>query len=265
VPLLAAQPANWKKWLVKAGVEVGGAIASYLLTSLDYQGETAHDAVQWRHVQLVTRRTAPSGLQEDVAVYGIDLLNLTGGDIDVTWTTGDYTTVQAAFDTYLTAIKPWRSGQALYDQLRIYGRAFNPAMDPKKPFLDSGPPQYISDPADVAGTGTGVLPYQVAMSVTERTALPGHWGRMYLPNLPANALDSVGRWTSTATSAVATYVGNLYATLQAAGFYPVVPVTQVNKSPAHGLLSVNQLSVDDIPDVIRSRRAKMVNARAIWP
>jgi hypothetical protein len=130
-----------------------------------------------------------------------------------------------------------------------------------RPFAETGPPSSLVVIGPSAGTGTGVLPYQTAPTVTFRTAWPKHWGRIYLPVPPAAALDSTGRFTSSYRSTMHTAVKALLGGLHDDGFYPVIPVGQLNKEPWHALLSVSAVVMDDIPDVQRRRRPRQVVSR----
>jgi hypothetical protein len=104
---------------------------------------------------------------------------------------------------------------------------------------------------------------QVAMSVTEKTAFPGHWGRFYLPLSGGSDFTSTRRFDTATVDSVANAVGACYATLQTAEFFPVIPVTQVDKTPARGLLQVTDVQVDDVPDVVRRRRLSQTTYRKV--
>jgi hypothetical protein len=194
---------------------------------------------------------------------GIDIANITGGTIDGTWTTTDYTTCETALDTCLTALKPHFLPTLQVSEYRWYKRRFNP-MTETKPFQDSGPPERVT-PKAILGTSSAFLPRQVACTITERTAWPKHWGRGYFPFGNGAALTTSGRIGTTVVDAIEGAFQTAYATMQAAEFFPVVPVTQVNKDPVRGLLQVTQLQVDDVPDVVRRRRLRNPSYRKIGP
>lgn len=211
-----------------------------------------------RELAVVWRRETFGGPVQDVAMCTFHLMNLTGGAPDATWTTGDYTAAEALFDTWWTAILS-RFNNSL--QLAEYvWRADGPAF---KPHGSSLAPTLRRVARSVPGTNVqSPLPPQVAMSVTEVTAakftvedvegagtqLRNRWGRFYLP---APALDQTnsGRFTSAACTAVSNATKTLYNGLRAADLIPVM------YSPTTGnSWSVDELHVDDICDVIRSRR-----------
>jgi hypothetical protein len=152
-------------------------------------------------------------------------------------------------------------------QTRFYRMAFNPSdpgpgnpSNPPRPFVPTGPPIRIKQHGG-AGTGTGRFPFQVATSITLRTGWPKHWGRFYVPN-PAYAIDADGRIPATHRQFLADEVWDFKQEVEAANFLIATPVSQVSRQKAHGLLGVNAVVVDDIPDVIRRRRPKQAAARS---
>src|SRR6186997_3090031 len=68
--------------------------------------------VQWnsgyelRRVTTLYDRIDDAGFDQDYAMTTLHLLNLTDGDPDSTWTTGDYTTVEGFLDAFWTTLKP---------------------------------------------------------------------------------------------------------------------------------------------------------------
>jgi hypothetical protein len=57
----------------------------------------------------------------------------------------------------------------------------------------------------------------------------------------------------------------LYSALATAELFPVVAVTQVDKAPSRGLLTIDKVTIDDIPDVIRRRRPRNTVYRKTLP
>jgi hypothetical protein len=56
-----------------------------------------------------------------------------------------------------------------------------------------------------------------------------------------------------------------YSGLSANEFFPVIPITQSQKSRVGALEQVTQLRADDVPDVIRRRRFKHASHKATQP
>lgn len=261
MPLLGLTSAQAKlaKWLIRAAGEAVPFALSWLTTDLAANSEAPSD-LEWRRFVLQWSRSTPSGTTEDRAQFKLDLVNITSDELDTTWTTADYYAVRDAFATWRTSMLASVSSSQTFAELRAYRMMFNPAPDLAKPFADSGPPTYVQTIAQ-AGTQTGTLPYQVAPTCTFRTAWAKHWGRIYVPTPGTAAVDSNGRLTSTYRTALQTATATLLSTLHDAGFYPVVPVGQLNKSPFHALIGVTTVVVDDVPDVQRRRRPRQVAAR----
>jgi hypothetical protein len=212
-------------------------------------------------------RTAPGGaLTDDAMQVGLHLLNEDG---DGSWASGDFEAVESAWDDFWASLKPHYLGTTKLAEY-VWHRA-GPAYDPP-----SSPGSAVRRaPRDLPGTGTNLaqLPYQVAVTLTERTMLRKRWGRMYLP-APSHSLmeGSTGRITSTFRELLANAAQTLYVACLDADLVPVVysPAAGVRASKRGGTLpakpaaalKVNTLQVDDVPDVIRSRRLKSVAARS---
>lgn len=115
-----------------------------------------------------------------------------------------------------------------------------------------------------AGTGDlNDLPPQCASAVTLKTSIRRQWGRFYAPCPTTQGLDSdsadadgAGRLHPDYQGALRTATGRLLETLSDAGT-PMVVFSSVH---AHAL-SVDQVQVDDVWDVIRRRRFKHTRSR----
>lgn len=260
-PLPAPLPL-WAKailWLAP----LGEPVADWLIDLLSF-GEDEVDPITWLHVQTVFNRNSPSGTTEDVAVVTFDIVNITGGALDRTWTSGDWTVVNNALATFWTSVSAVMTNNHTFVYRKGYLRTFNPLTE-VKPFADSGGPAFV---AAISGTGqlsTGYMPYQISATITEKTPWPKHWGRLYIPGIGSASFDAYGRIVSATRTAMANAYQALNTTLQAGGFFLVVPVTSVNKTPVRGLLNVTGVQVDDIPDVQRRRRPRQAAARTVLP
>lgn len=243
------------------------AAAAYLEGLLD-QHESVAD-LAWVRAHVRYARTTPAGTSEDFAEFKLDLLNITGGAVDTSWTAGDFAACDTAIQTFLTTQAPRTAPNHTAKEIRYYAMAFNPADpgpgggigSPPRPFLDTGPPIYVKA-VNTVGTNSNWFPYQVSATITLRTAWPRHWGRIYLPGA-ALGLDANGRWTAATTQPTANAMFDLLDDLAAAGFLVVIPTTQASKALVHGLLGVTTAVVDDIPDVVRRRRPKTAAVRSV--
>lgn len=223
----------------------------------------------WMRWHCIVQRTTPVGTVEDRAGFKLDLLNITSGAVDSTWTSTDFTQAITPIDTFLTAIKLQTTPAHSYVEHVVYGMRFNPA-DPgpiapgvtPRPFLNTGPPIYRTPATQVGQAGLSVLPYQTACSITFRTAWPKHWGRIFPPGLTPT-LTANGRWTTSGIQNIANAARAMGSGLADRGFLLVTPVSQLDKQPFHALLGVTDYVVDDVPDVIRRRRPKQASVRAL--
>lgn len=220
------------------------------------------DALEWRRIHCRFDNLGSSDAADDAYVT-FDLVNITGGNVDSSWTTSDYTTCEALFDTFWGSVASYQAANCKLIEYRWYRRKFNDYGD-SQPFQKMGPPERVTTKS-IVGTGANQLPPQAALSVSERTAFPGHWGRFYIPGISTLQVGPTGRPVSSCYNAAASASQTLYAGLGTAEFYPVVPVTQVNKQPNRGLLTVSSIQVDDTFDVIRSRRYRAPTVRVVKP
>jgi hypothetical protein len=250
---------KWAKWIIR-GLAEGLTVVEPLFA---YGHDQAPETIEWRRVQCVFTRATPTGTSEDKAVCTFDLVNITGGAVDTSWVTADYTTAEAKLDTFWNALVTGLSPKLTLSQYRWYKMRFTPpgTTGPKGPkaYVDSVLPERITTKSIIGtGTGTQQVPFQVAATVTEKTAIPKHWGRFYIPNPGITMFDAFGRIAN--PGFIATPAGAMYAALADAELYAVVP------SAAHrSLLGVTQIQVDDVPDVQRRRRPKQPLQRIVAP
>ena len=218
---------------------------------------------QWRRLQIVCDNIATGAVVQDKMIMTFDITNITGGQLDSTWDTTDYTTCESKFTTFLTTMTAHMQAWARFSQYRWYTMRFNPPTT-SKPFQESGPPQRIQT-LSLAGSGTNYQAPQVAISVTEKTSWAKHWGRFYLPGINGTAMKTGGRIDDTLQASINNAVGTLYSDLAAADFQIQVPVTQVDKAPQRILLNVTGTQIDDVPDVVRRRRPRNTLKRLVKP
>jgi hypothetical protein len=195
-----------------------------------------------RRAMIVWEREPTPGPPEDSAVSHVDFVNMTAGAPDDTWVTADFTTLEGYLDTWWAAIKSHVSEICILHQIRWY--RVGPGLSTPNPAVRiterDSPGTDISDP----------LPPQVAMTVTNRTAVRKEWGRMYIPSPGAQQLHtSNGRITTATVDNLATATDALYASSTAADFIPVVWGKARNKT-----FSIEATQVDDLFDVQRRRR-----------
>lgn len=249
--------------LLKWGIRIVPPIYVLGEQLLDFLHE--HDApMEWRHVQVIQTRGTPAGTIEDKAMITFDVLNVTDGNVDSSWTTDDYVALEARLSTFLTAINSVVHTSASWTEIRHYRRAFADPMLPGRRFEASGPPQRVTAIGIAGAASSSQHAYQVALSVTEKTAWPRHWGRFYIPTLGLG-LAASARFSSTTCTTVATAAGALMNGLMDDQLPLVVPSTQADGTLSGYLLAVNSIQVDDVPDVQRRRRPKQPAVRVVVP
>lgn len=219
-----------------------------------------------RKLQVSWSRIPSTGVAQDAAMCTFHFLNLTGGNPDDTWTAADYGAVETAFDTFWGALGTSYSAESILKEYlwRKDGPSFRPhgtELSPTERITARNVPGSISAGAE--------LPPQCACSVTEvipatflahgvgvpgsapgtgRTQLRNRWGRFYLPAPQTNQI-AAGRFTSAFCTKVGDAAKVFYDACVSAQLIPVV------YSPTTGnAWSVDAIHVDDIVDVIRSRR-----------
>lgn len=181
----------------------------------------------------------------------MDFINMTGGAVDDTWTAGDFTTVEAAIDAFWGAIKSSFHTSLVLSELRWY--RLGPGASPPEPTVRV-------TTRSVAGTsGTGSLPQQCAITVSLRTQLRKHWGRMYLPAPTLSAMAAGGLLSNTIVDAIAAAHNTMMGTISTADFYPVV--YSPTKQRAY---SVSRTVVDNVVDIQRRRRPEKQTYQKVY-
>ena len=216
-------------------------------------GTDANSGVGVRRVLLVIDR-ATNHAGADPAVMHFDILNMTGGNPDDTWTAGDYTNVETALDALWGSLKTKVSGNYKLTEYRYY-RVGKGIVPPN--------PAVRTVTRSVAGTSAGNgIPPQVACSLTFRTAARKSWGRTYLPlgALATADLTAGLELSTTAVDALCGFLNTFVTALAANDFYLVV--TSNAKSAA---LNVEKVEVDSNLDVVRRRRFKQSAYKKILP
>jgi hypothetical protein len=184
----------------------------------------------------------------------IDILNVTSGLPDSTWTETDYTTAASYIDAIAAVFLQHAAARYHYTRLDAYIRAFRPYTDPK-PFALSGAPDWSATKNAIA-IGTGSSAPQTSSTVTEVTPSRRHWGRMYSPGLDAGSILASGRLSATTVDGIVNTISARYEDLMQWQLFPVVPTTRVDGVAKRTLQAVTGIKVDDVLDVQRRRRFK---------
>lgn len=184
-------------------------------------------------------------------LFGMHYVNSTGGDLDTTWTTADYTAVEAAVQAFWTANASNISADWRLVEHRWY--PFGPAVVPPNP-----PVRVTTLGTPIVGSGGNGVAHQLASTVTFRTALRRHWGRIYIPfsgmqgffggQGPDATVDALANSARTMITGPATSQG-------------VMPVIwDRNRKVALGITAIE---ADGIPDIVRRRRPRTPHYKKI--
>jgi len=209
-------------------------------------------------VHVVFDRSAQNP-EEDAAIFTMHVRGTLTGlpDSLVSMTPGSRDAWSARFDNFLDTWKTLASPKVKCVALKWYDLGAS-ADD------DMGPPVQVHV-KNKAGVASGqVLPPQLAMSATLKHPSTGgvgrhgaRWGRIYIPGITVDALDANGRFTSAACQVMGDAVRYIF---QPAGT-PTGCRSTIWSRTAWSHFDPNVVQVDDVPDVIRSRRFSTTNYR----
>lgn len=230
-------------------------LTGYNLTVATFTGN-----FELRRAQLSWSQADAAVATDDVRVATFDLIKLSGSTPVDTWAPADFTALQNAITTFWNGIKNGYTSRVSLVRLKVYKLGPN-ITPPQYPVYDAA----LSLPG--TSSSTVQLPPQVAISVTEKAGQKLHWGRFYLPSPGATGLvDSYGRILPAALTQFADAADTMYESLRTAGIPVVVyrrPLDERKKKngvtlPARpaSAWTVDDIQIDDVFDVIRSRRFK---------
>ena len=231
-------------------------------------GESGMD--EWRKAVWHFEDTISDDKADDCFI-SFEHVNITSGVVDNSWTDADYASVENSIDATWPLVSAHIVTRFKLSEILWYRRAFNPypttedPTDPnRKPFADSGPPVRITP---MAHLGAGITPTapQVSLCVSERTPWPKHHGRFYPPGIDSNVFAGTGRVTTAVVDSWANAWGGFIASTQSAELPAVVACTQLGGKPFRALVSINHVSVDDSPDVIRRRHFEQATYEKVLP
>jgi hypothetical protein len=185
------------------------------------------------------------------AMWGTHYINTTGGDLDTTWTTADFVSVESAVATFWGAIATQASSDCALVEHRWY--PFGPGTLPPNPPIRVNT---LGSPS--AGSGAPTGPHQVARTVTLRTPLRRHWGRIYTPSFTSGTLTG-GQLATAAVDTLANAAKTMFTSPQTSnGITPVV--WDRNRRVALGITAIE---ADSVPDIIRRRRPRDTAYKAV--
>lgn len=233
------------------------AKASYWNGQNFYTGTTkvAVDAnlVAGSLVQVQFQRTEATGIREDVALFDLHLSMLPGGNVLSMLNDADAAIVETALDALWTTIKPRVTSHWVLSSYTW--RHFSADFPLGETGLSKPGVTWRVTSRNLPGTSTATtgVPDQSSANLTFLTSSRKHWGRVYLPPVHGNDITLFSRWGTTSVDLWAGAFNTLFDTLtnNARAIHPVIYSTKYR-----GALHVRGLQMDDVPDVIRSRRPK---------
>lgn len=206
-------------------------------------------------VNLNFTRTVEATTHEDVATFALHFTVNAGVSpaTDTALDAADAAVVETALGTFYTSLKTKISDSwTLRDYTwRNFGASFPRDVNGVTKYS----PVWRTTTVGVLGTASGQrLPDQTAATVTWMTSSRQHWGRVYVPALTVTALTTYGKLTqATYVDNVCTYFHTLFNDLND----NARSINAVVWSPKYrAALSIRELQMDNVADVIRSRRPK---------
>ena len=215
--------------------------------------------------QLEWTPSAPTLIDEDVRVCTFHCIKLVGGSPTPSWDPADFIAMDNAFTAWWTTAKALCTPDVGWTRIKAY-RAGPNVLPPQEATYDA-------IKSAIAGSGTGGLPPQIAISVTEKAGAKKNWGRFYFPALAektgvSNICDTDGRPSSAATTLLADATDTLYEAARIALtpfviYHPKLAANRPTGNPpvASSLperpaeaAAVEQIQIDNVFDVIRRRR-----------
>ena len=190
---------------------------------------------------------APTGYAEDVDVLTIHFRQATGIGLDATIRAN----VQTAFGTFWSSYKTRVHDFVALTEYRWYDQRVHPTLSP---LIQST----AVTPVPGTASASQALPPQIATSVTLMNDVRRRWGRFYLPFTNPSDLTALGRMDTSDVDAICDLALTFLQAADSAGAVPVVWSPRGGVGPptfaAGDLLDVTKVRVDDILDVVRSRR-----------
>lgn len=251
--LINAAALGYAYWESKGGAE----------NIFDYQDAPATGPV-YQQLQVLFDKTPGVGSAVERELFNVNLLNITSGDPDSTWTAGDFSGIEARFDTWWTAQKVYHSTSLKLAGYKWFQRQVG--------VVSAGASHRLTLRSVAATASQDSLPAQVATSITLETGHRKHWGRIYLPAHTELNSDVYGRCSVGYVDAVALNWNNLMANLGTDQIFPVIvrhdPAGSTSSPPTKTpleLMTITGIHVDDVPDIIRRRRVQDVLYRKHYP
>jgi hypothetical protein len=230
----------------------------YTVTVATYSG-----SFELRKVQCAFTQVDSAAPSDDLRIFTLHLIKLSGGAPSADWLAADFTNLAAAIDAWWLAVKVSYPGGTTFKSIKAYKAGPN-VVAPQ-------PPVYSADRAAIGTSGGAPMPPQVALTVTEKAGFKLNWGRFYMPAPSINNTTAYGRPTSASLTTFADATDTMYESLKTNNIPVVVyraalPIRDKRNgvelaARAASAVTVDEIQIDDVYDVIRSRRWKYPTLR----
>lgn len=163
----------------------------------------------------------------------------------------DFEGVEARFDAFFTTISGF-FGQGV----RLMGYRWYELADDGSGA--SGPSFRFEERSQDLGSSSTMCAPQVACSVTQITPIRRRWGRFYLPFMTNNMISGgriIPAWADTIADAAQDLEEPIGTTWQSCVYSTILPFA----------LPIQAIRVDNVPDIIRSRRWRSATLRETRP
>jgi hypothetical protein len=213
---------------------------------------TFSGAFESRRVQINFRVATSALLDEDVRVCTFHHVKTSGGSPVDTWDSTDFENARDNYLAWWAEVKKAYLPDTKLESIKFYREG--PGIEPPQP------PVYSHEPTPIAGTSgsSTMFPPQVAISVTEKTSIRKAWGRFYLPAPAASIAATAGtiqlhNADGLIPNDACAFFADASDALYEACLTDNIPIVVYRKA-AGTALTVDNLQVDNLFDVIRSRR-----------
>lgn len=201
------------------------------------------------------KRTVPVGLSEDLMMFTFSIAKSAGSHIYNQLSSADLVTAETSIDVFVNAVKALQHSSITCVEYAWHGVSGTSPRTKDGRGQKMGPAVRTTVKSIPGALSVGRSPDQLAVNVTLRTASRKHWGRFAIPGLDIGKWDpAYGRVLTSSVDAISAAADSLYSQLQTAGFMLGV-WSQLH--PA--FLAAKSTEVDDVPDIVRRRRAKRRN------
>lgn len=196
-------------------------------------------------------RSTPAGTREDLCTINLHMAVVVTSTTVTQLNSSQKADAETDINTCLTSVANLQSNQFSTAEIVWHDLLFSEAK--------YGPADRRTVSVITGAAASARMPDQDSATVTFRTASRTHWGRVYVPGLERGAFDTTyARINNTAVDNLALFFRTLQNNLVANTASTEIVVFSKQYLAA---LTVSELVVDNVPDVVRRRRPKQSSYR----